>query len=61
MLKFRIACVQLQFPTLSEVSISGQVVLECVCTGKAQKDSKEISCDYTELLLFCLFFLHNYI
>lgn len=52
MLKFRIACVQLQFPTLSEVSISGQVVLECVCTGKAQKDSKEISCDYTELLLF---------
>lgn len=52
MLKFRTACVKLQFPTLSEENISGQVVLECACTDKAQKGSKRISEDYTEVLLF---------
>lgn len=51
MLQFGTACVQLQFPTLSEENISGHVVLECACTDKARKGSKKISDDYTELLL----------
>lgn len=56
MLQFGTACVQLQFPTLSEENISGHVVLECACTDKARKGSKKIGDDYTELLLLLGFF-----